>query len=229
MAKMETVKYTQRKMYVFKPSLQHACFQPSHAFFFATICEEIIPWISVTQSMKELGPKYRFSKILKKSTIGRGKRKRDFITVDLNKNATKIFFPTHTVVKELCHVQKMNAIRNRMGISSVQGITILFSAVSEQCPVYSILHSAGKRRNTANMGSIDKLLKYWNLLQLLRLCWHSLPQGQRSLVGKMRCLCRDAAYKGSSRHSQSLLALCGTCRTSYIWHLSSPKWSSASG
>lgn len=44
-------------------------------FFFATICEETIPWISVVQSMKELGPKYRFSKILKKSTIGRGKRK----------------------------------------------------------------------------------------------------------------------------------------------------------
>lgn len=45
----------------------------------------------------------------------------------------------------------------------------------------------------------------------------------------MRCPCRDPAYKGSSRHSQSLLCLCGTCRTSYIWHLSSPKWSSASG
>lgn len=45
----------------------------------------------------------------------------------------------------------------------------------------------------------------------------------------MRCPCRDPAYKGSSRHSQSLLGLCGTFRTSHIWHLSSPKWSSASG
>lgn len=75
MAKMETVKYTQRKMYVFKQSLQHAYSWPLHAFFLGTICEETIPWISVVQSMKELGPKYRFSKILKKSTIGRGKRK----------------------------------------------------------------------------------------------------------------------------------------------------------
>lgn len=33
--------------------------------FFATICEGIIPWISVVQSMKKLGTKCRFSKSLK--------------------------------------------------------------------------------------------------------------------------------------------------------------------
>lgn len=78
------------------------------------------------------------------------------------------------------------------------------------------------------MGSIDKLLKYWNLSQRLRVCRHSLWQGRRSPAGEIWCLCKDPAYRGSSRHSQSLLALCGTCRTSYVQHLSSPKWSSAS-
>lgn len=81
MAKMETVKYTQRKMYAFMllnclysvPVSSSLCLP--FFFFFPTICEEIIPWISVVQSMKVLGPKYRFSNSFLKSTIGRVKRK----------------------------------------------------------------------------------------------------------------------------------------------------------
>lgn len=67
----------------------------------AIICEETIPWMSVVQSMKELGPKCRFSKSLKKSTIGRGERERGFITADLNKKCNRDLFFPHTVVKGL--------------------------------------------------------------------------------------------------------------------------------
>lgn len=67
----------------------------------AISCEETIPWMSVVQSVQELGPKCRFSKSLKKSTIDRRERERGFIRADLNKKCNgDIFFP-HTVVKGL--------------------------------------------------------------------------------------------------------------------------------
>ena len=143
----------------------------------------------------------------------------------------RFLFPPPIFVKEIMPCFESECNQKWNGNQLCPGTeTIIFSTVSkQQHPVHSILHSAGKRRNTTKEGAIDKLLKYWNLSQLLRLCWHSLLQGRRSLAGERRCPCRDPACKGSSRHSQSPLTLCGTCRTSYVRHLSSPKWSSASG
>lgn len=69
---------------------------------------------------------------------------------------------------------------------------ILSSAVpKQQHPVYPVLHSHGNRR-TLNMGSIDKLLKYWNLF-LLRACLYSLMKARRRPACEMKDQCINSA------------------------------------